>query len=244
MPHLIGYFPGGGGASGPKKKAFADCTWEEVSEICKAGLAGQYWNIGDTKEMIYGDSTKMLRIIGFDHDIVSDAATYGRDRAGITLELEQVSVNLKSKWLGANSTVGQWYSSSDNYHSVIRKTLLPNYRTEVIPQYLSDVIVDVQKEFMHDSGAIRTVSDSLFILSANEIFGTYASGDGSEGTQYAYYTAGNSKVKKNTSNTDIMYWTRSKRYNKAYAYYVGTTGSIAEKSLIEEGLYAVPCMCI
>ena len=70
MPHLIGYFPGGGGASGPKKKAFADCTWEEVSEICKAGLAGQYWNIGDTKEMIYGDSTKMLRIIGFDHDIV------------------------------------------------------------------------------------------------------------------------------------------------------------------------------
>ena len=230
MPHLIGYFPGGGGASGPKKKAFADCTWEEVSEICKAGLAGQYWNIGDTKEMIYGDSTKMLRIIGFDHDIVSDAATYGRDKAGITLELVQVPVNLQSKWLGTNYTSGQWYTSSDNYHSVIRKTLLPNYRTEVIPQYLSD--------------AITTVSDSLFILSANELFGTYASGDGSEGTQYAYYTAGNSKIKKNTSDTAIMYWTRSKRYNKGFVYYVGTTGSIAEKSLIEEGLYAVPCMCI
>lgn len=241
---IISNFPGGGGASGPKKKAFADCTWEEVSEICKAGLAGQYWNIGDTKEMVYGDSTKLLRIIGFDHDIVSDPATYGRDKAGITLELVQVPVNLQSCWLETNYTVGQWYTSSDSYHSVIRKTLLPNYRAEVIPQYLSDVIVDVQKEFMHDSGTIRTVSDSLFILSANEIFGTYASGYGSEGTQYAYYTAGNSKVKKNTSNTAIQYWTRSKMYNKAIVIVVTTEGAVTDKYLTETGIYAVPCMCV
>ena len=46
------------------------------------------------------------------------------------------------------------------------------------------------------SSGTETVSDSCFLLAEIEIFGITTNSVSGEGSQYAYYKAGNSKVKK------------------------------------------------
>ena len=59
-----------------------------------------------------------------------------------------------------------------------------------------------------NSTTIETVSDTLFLLSEVEIFGTASSSVAGEGSQYDYYKAGNPKIKKR-EGVDEFWWERS-----------------------------------
>lgn len=227
----------------PPKKNFNESTWEEISAVCKAGLASEYWAIGDTKNMIDGDTTTALRIIGFDHDYVSDIASYGREKAGITLELVESNASLNAAFNSVNYTSAAWYHTNDTYHSTCRKTLLPNYLANVVPDDLRGVIVPVGKEFMYkDTSVLSSVSDTLFILSVNEITGGKTSGFQSEGTQYAYYAAGNSKIKRTTDGTAVDAWTRSPYSSSSWAY-LSASGTVSRETMTV-AKYIFPAMCI
>lgn len=58
------------------------------------------------------------------------------------------------------------------------------------------------------SDTINTTADKLFLLSEIEVFGSVSYSKSGEGTQYNYYKAGNSKVKKVNGSADI-WWERS-----------------------------------
>ena len=58
------------------------------------------------------------------------------------------------------------------------------------------------------SATINTTADKLFLLSEIEIFGSVSYSKSGEGTQYDYYKAGNSKVKKFNGSANI-WWERS-----------------------------------
>lgn len=60
----------------------------------------------------------------------------------------------------------------------------------------------------NQSTTIKTTADKLFLLSEVEIFGSTSYSVSGEGTQYAYYKAGNSKV-KNVSGSANFWWERS-----------------------------------
>ena len=226
---------------GPKKKAFSACTWAEVSEICKAGLASEYWQIGDTKNMVDGDDTTALRIIGFDHDPVADSAAYGREMAGITLEMVGLHNDLKSVRVNTTNYAGTaWYSTQASQKCKLRTETLPNFLSARVPTDLKNVIVSVKKEGsasdVNGFVANREVNDTLFVLSANEITGKYASGAGSEGEQYAYYKAGNSYDK------GVSYWTRSPVKSGGMWYYI--SGASVYQTYVTEYKGCFPCMCI
>ena len=59
-----------------------------------------------------------------------------------------------------------------------------------------------------NSTTIETVSDTLFLLSEVEIFGTASSSVAGEGSQYDYYKAGSPKIKKR-EGVDEFWWERS-----------------------------------
>jgi hypothetical protein len=59
-----------------------------------------------------------------------------------------------------------------------------------------------------NSTTIETVSDTLFLLSEVEVFGTNHSSVPGEGIQYDYYKAGNPKIKKR-EGVDEFWWERS-----------------------------------
>ena len=60
----------------------------------------------------------------------------------------------------------------------------------------------------NQSATINTTADKLFLLSEIEIFGSVSYSKSGEGTQYDYYKAGNSKVKK-WSGSAASWWERS-----------------------------------
>lgn len=68
-----------------------------------------------------------------------------------------------------------------------------------LPTALKNVLKSVNKLSGTGGGSTsgtQTTHDKLFLLSEVEIFGTTTYSVPGEGTQYAYYKAGNSKVKK------------------------------------------------
>lgn len=69
------------------------------------------------------------------------------------------------------------------------------------------------------SSGTETVSDSCFLLAEIEIFGSTTYSVSGEGTQYAYYKAGNSKV-KNKGGSASYWWERSPRSGSSYYFYL------------------------
>ena len=84
------------------------------------------------------------------------------------------------------------------------------------------------------SSTINTTADKLFLLSEVEIFDSTSYSAAGEGTQYDYYKAGNSKVKKRNGSA-VVWWERSpyasgSTYScmvnsNGVAYYGGASGA-------------------
>lgn len=80
-----------------------------------------------------------------------------------------------------------------------------------LPAALKNVLKSVNKLSGTGGGSTsgtQTTHDKLFLLSEVEIFGTTTYSVPGEGTQYAYYKAGNSKVKK-VNGSAYYWWERS-----------------------------------
>jgi len=228
----------------PKKRALENMSWEDISLVCRAGLASEYWQPGDTKCLVDDDSSIQLQIIGIDHDSVTDSAAYGQKKAGLTLQMLQVPSSLNTHMNTTNYTNTSWYHSTSHYRSIIRSTLFPNYLNSSIPEALKSVLVPVNKDYiMAGSGDEGVVSDTLFLPSRNEVFGNITSGYGREGTQYAYFAQGGSKIRTLISGSAVIWWTRSPTGSSGKFYLVNASGA-QSTTWSSEMAYAPPCMCI
>ena len=91
----------------------------------------------------------------------------------------------------------------------MRSTHLPAILA-MMPTAIQNGIREVNKltSAGNQSATINTTADKLFLLSEIEIFGSVRYSKSGEGTQYDYYKAGNSKVKKFNGDANI-WWERS-----------------------------------
>lgn len=65
-------------------KPFAEADWAEIAEVSEAGLATEFYNLGDTKDItISGVGTITLEIADFDHDYLSGSTS--AQKAGISM---------------------------------------------------------------------------------------------------------------------------------------------------------------
>lgn len=133
---------------------------------------------------------------------------------------------------------GGWASSQ--MRANICGTSLSNYSgtiISVIPAALRAILKSVTKYTDNTGGgsteasAVTVTTDYFFLLSEYELFGDirYAnSNEFSKQAQYAYYSAGNSKIKYNHNNTSdkSAWWLRSpSRYNTNTFAFVVITGN-------------------
>lgn len=91
-----------------------------------------------------------------------------------------------------------------------------------LPESIQSAVKPVSKMINNES-----VSPKLFNLTENEVFGAKKNAQYAEGTQYAYYAAGNSKIKK-IGTSDAEWWLSSKNAlsNDLKGYcYVTTNGA-------------------
>ena len=129
---------------------------------------------------------------------------------------------------GTNS--GGWNSSQ--MRTKICGTSLSSYSgtiIAVIPAALRAVLKSVTKYTDNTGGgstaasAVTATTDYFFLLSEYEVFGSisYAnSNESSKQAQYAYYSAGNSKIKykHNGTSTDALWWLRSRNARNSYRF--------------------------
>ena len=172
-------------------------SWDGISSISESGIASSIWSVGDKKTVAIDGVNYQAQIIGFDHDTKTSGG-----KAGITFQLVDC-LNSTYQMNSSDTNSGGW--TSCKMRSSTMATLLTK-----LPSALRNVIKAVNKltSAGNQSATINTTSDKLFLLSEVEIFGSTPHSKSGEGSQYAYYKAGNSSVKK-VNGSDSYWWERS-----------------------------------
>lgn len=176
---------------------FANNSWASIIAACHSGSVPSTWVVGNSKTMTINGASYQVDIIGKNHD----AYTAG-GKAPLTFQLHDCYADTEAM-NSSDTNSGGWKNSA------MRTTHLPAILA-LMPTEVQNGIREVSKKASvgGTSSTIETVSDKLFLLSEVEIFGSTSYSAAGEGTQYDYYKAGNSKVKKRNGSADY-WWERS-----------------------------------
>ena len=170
------------------KDNFADNDWASIIDACHSGNVPDTWVAGNSKPMTIGGVSYQVDIIGKNHDTYVNGG-----KAPLTFQLHDCYGETRSM-NSSNTNNGGWPSCA------MRQTHLPAILS-LMPTEVQNGIREVNKLTAQTmSGTINTTVDKLFLLSEVEIFGVIKYSNHGEGTQYDYYKAGNSYVKKYKGN--------------------------------------------
>lgn len=164
-------------------------------------------SVGDTQNISVDGTSYAANIIGFNHDELSIDTAYGKPtatgKAGMTFQL--LGCLAKNQLMNnSNTNAGGWASC------VMRNTNMVTIMSQ-IPTEFRSFLKSVKKltSVGGNSSTIGTTTDTLFLLSEIEIFGSLTHSFSGEGSQYAYYKAGNSKIKTSPTGSATPWWGRS-----------------------------------
>lgn len=206
---------------------FANNTWEQIIAACHNNEVPETWKVADQKTMTIGGVDYLIDIIGKNHDVYSD----GSGKAPLTFQLHDCYADTK-QMNSSNTNSGGWTSCA------MRSTHLPAILA-LMPTEVQNGIREVNKltSAGSQSATINTTADKLFLLSEIEIFGSVSYSKSGEGTQYDYYKAGNSKVKKFNGSAN-GWWERSPRgsYSVFFCDVNGDGGAVYDGASYARGV--------
>lgn len=201
-----------------------DTDWADIDICGRLGMAQQFFKVGDSKTVNIGGTNYEVQIIGFNHD---DKVSGGK--AAYSFQLVDC-LNQTQQMNTSNTNTGGWNGSA-------MRGRMSTYKSQ-LPATLRNVIKTVKKKSGTGGGSssgTQQTNDDLFLLSEIEIFGTTTYSVAGEGTQYEWYKAGNSRIKKVNGSADY-WWERSPHSgntdyfcfvnSSGYADYGGATASI------------------
>ncbi len=190
-------------------------SWADISSISELGMAQQFFQVGDQKSITVNGVKYQTRIIGFNHDNLTSGG-----KAGITFQMVDC-LNTTYNMESSNTNANGWLNCA------MRKTHLRTTIWGQLESSLKSVIKTVNKlaSSGNQSATIQTAQDTLFLLSEVEIFGKVTYSKAGEGSQYAYYAAGNSTIKKVNGSADY-WWERSPHGSNSTTFCtVGSAGT-------------------
>lgn len=196
-----------------------ETSWSDINLCASLGMAEQFFKVGDSKTVNIGETNYDVQIIGFNHDTKTAGG-----KANITFQMVDC-LNATAQMNSSNTNSGGWNSSA-------MRTKMSTYLSQ-LPSDLQSVIKAVNKLSGTGGGSssgTQTTSDKLFLLSEIEIFGKTTYSVSGEGSQYDFYKAGNSTVKKVNGSADY-WWERSPRSgNSDYFCRVASDGTASRDS--------------
>lgn len=181
--------------------------------------------VGDQVTLSINGTNYAFDIIGFNHDTLMDSTAYGKEtatgKAGITFQMHDLFAT-KYVMNSSDTNSGGWNSSAMRTSTMATmKGYMPAAWQTAIK-----LVNKVSGTGGGSSSGTETVSDSCFLLAEIEIFGSTTHSVSGEGTQYAYYKAGNSKMKSNN-----FWWERSPNSgNSSYFCHVTSSGNTGYNS--------------
>ena len=219
---------------------FVDATlnnndWETIKQVADASNGENYWAVGDTKQitmngkvsdgLTLSNYSTYVYIIGFNHNssVEGTGIAFGGFK---TAASGGIDVALCDSGYNTNKTSGQWFNMNNSRtnaggwsSSRMRSTTLPLVKS-ALPPDLQAVLKTTSIYSDNTGGGSDTASyvtatqDDLYLLAEFEIFGARSLANSAEQNyqqQYAYYVAGNSKIKyrHDSTATAVNWWERS-----------------------------------
>ena len=221
---------GGGGIK--ISRVLDENSWYAIKLVSSLGTGANYWAVGDCKQITMNGKVSdgltltnysaWVYIIGFNHN--AEREGNGIAFQGFKATKNGTPVCLVDSGFNSNKTSGTWFNmnnSSTNsggwQESLMRKNVMPLIKA-AFPADLRAVIKTSTIFTAPGNGNIELTAteDDVFLLAEFEVFGsrTYASTQELNYLkQYAYYSAGNRKVKYQHSATGAAarWWERSPR---------------------------------
>ena len=237
----------------PVKTTLNDNDWATIKEVADESKGANYWSVGDTKQITINGKVSdgltlsnyqtWVYIIGFDHNssVEGTGIAFGGFK---TAASGGIDVALCDSAYPNGKTSGQWFNMNNSNtnsggwsSSRMRSTTLPLVKS-ALPSELTSVIKTTSIYSDNTGGGsdvasyVTATQDDLYLLAEFEIFGarTYAnSAERNYQQQYAYYVAGNSKIKyrHDSTATAVAWWERSviaTTYASSFCY-VDTNGT-------------------
>lgn len=189
-----------------------DTDWADIDICGRLGMAQQFFKVGDSKTVNIGGTNYEVQIIGFNHD---DKVSGGK--AAYSFQLVDC-LNQTQQMNTSNTNTGGWNGSA-------MRGRMSTYKSQ-LPAALRNVIKTVKKKSGTGGGSssgTQQTNDDLFLLSEIEIFGTTTYSVAGEGTQYEWYKAGNSRIKK--VNGSANYWWERSPFSGDAGYFCSVSGS-------------------
>lgn len=248
--------------------------WSTISEVSDAGTGANYWSVGDRKQVTLNGTVGSLSlsnfstyafIIGFNHNsgregsgrihfqLAKTALSGGTDICFTDGSYDSTGSSSAFRMNTSNTNSGGWKDSyMRNNICGTSKTSTSGRIMGAIPADLRNALKSVTKYTNNtgnssSSGAVTATTDYFFLLAEYEVFGNIAYANDYEANyqqQYAYYSAGNSKVKyqHNSTGSSAHWWLRSP-YSSSGFVRVYTSGSV-NSSYAYRSLGFAPGFCV
>lgn len=225
-----------------------DTSWATIKQVSDANMGANFWSIGDCKEVTMNGKVSdgltltnysaWVYIIGFNHN--SEREGNGIAFQGFKATDKGTPVCLTDSGYSTTKSSGTWFNMNNSatnsggwQASLMRENVMPLIKA-AFPADLKAVIKQSTIFTAQDTGdiALTATQDDVFLLAEYEVFGTRTYASSQEQNylkQYAYYSAGNSKVKHqhNATSTAARWWERSPRSDTSTHFcYVYTSGSV------------------
>lgn len=203
-----------------------DTSWAVIKQVSDAGAGANFWAVGDCKEITMNgrvsdgltltNYSAWVFIIGFNHN--AEREGNGIAFQGFKAAKNGTPVCLTDSSYDNNKTSGTWFNMNNAQTnaggweaSLMRKNVMPLIKA-AFPADLQAVIKTSTIFTTQGSGngACTATEDDVFLLAEFEVFGSRTHASAQEPNylkQYAYYSAGNSKVKyKHDATSAAAYW--------------------------------------
>lgn len=241
-----------------------NATWAQIKEVAEKSQGPNYWSVGDTKRITMNGKVSdgltlsnyqtWVYIIGFNHN----ASVEGTGIAFQGFKMEQtggIDVALCDSGYSSSKTSGQWFNMNNSQSNVggwascdMRTTTLPAVKSALPPDL--QAVLRTTTIYSDNTGGgsdvasyVTATQDDLYLLAEFEIFGTRTYANSAERNyqqQYAYYVAGNSKVKykHNSTASSANWWERSAymSYANSFCFVAAVGVESSMNAYFSEGL--------
>ena len=246
-----------------------DMTWADIRAISDAGLASSYFNVGDRKAVTLNGTVGSLSlsgtyycyIIGINHNSAIEGTNRIHFQFGKTAASGGTDICFVDSGYDTNKTSGSYFNMNNSRSnrggwesSLMRTVICPAFKS-AMPSELQAVLKSVTKYSDNTGGGpnnasyVTATTDDIFLLSEWEVIGARVYANSAEQNyqaQYAYYSAGNSKVRYRHSSTGstASWWLRSVWTNYQFGFCVIDDSGIVNTSHADYVFGFAPAFCV
>lgn len=268
MIWLPGMMSQGGKKLPPVGKALNDYTWEEIRLISDAGLASEYFSVGDRKAVTLNGTVGSLSlsgtyycyIIGINHNAVIEGTNRIHFQFGFSDLSEGAQLAFVDGGYENYQTTGFWFcmnnvrDNAGGWKSSRMRTFICPAFENAMPSELQNVLKSVTKFSDNIGGGTDTASfvtatsETVFLLSEYEVFGKRTIANSAEQeyqAQYAWYSTGNTKGRycHNATSISAIWWLRS-TYALASSFFCAVSASDGGGLFANTSLGFAPAFCV